>query len=615
MKTLKKTVCLLLCLMLVVLSASACKITEGQDEATGGETSRTDDATHSSGEPTTEQTTDPIKPTEDIFPISALKETKIVYRTGASEAVTGYADQLAKTIESVFSVKPAVGNDFLREGSDTFREYDYEILLGKTNRDAGAELLASVREQDYGYTIYGNKILVWGGNEQALGKAVSDFTYEVVTMKKGGGEVFYRTAFNASYPAEYAVEKLSFNGTSVREYRVVYPAAGTMAEQLLAERLSVAIRERTGITPGVVADSEQTAGAHEILIGQTNRTPSVELPTGAMHGEIRKTDTGLLLVGSDTTALAEAVEVLLKKIDAVIDPETRQADLTVTETLNATPGSSFSVMSFNVKTADMTAERKSGVRSMILSYLPDLLGIQEANPTWMTLLTDIYSPYYHILGEGRNGESAGEHTPIFFAKDRFELLESGTKWLSDTPDEPSQMQGANYYRIFTYAKLRDRVTDETFLYLNTHLDTAGDELRVKELNVIFEFLRSYSNLPLILTGDLNASVTSGAIRTLKAAGLTSLSDMTEQKNALPSIDWIFTTADCVSAESFRLCNEKIDGAYPSDHYPVFGRLTLSVPEGGVSYDWGEIPPIFPDGFAEVKKDTEGEAFGPIHKIP
>ena len=138
MKTLKKTVCLLLCLMLVVLSASACKITDGQDEATGGETSRTDDATHSSGEPTTEQTTDPIKPTEDIFPISALKETKIVYRTGASEAVTGYADQLAKTIESVFGVKPAVGNDFLREGSDTFREYDYEILLGKINRDAGA---------------------------------------------------------------------------------------------------------------------------------------------------------------------------------------------------------------------------------------------------------------------------------------------------------------------------------------------------------------------------------------------------------------------------------------------------------------------------------------------
>ena len=99
MKTLKKTVCLLLCLMLVVMSASACKITDGQDEATGGETSRTDDATHSSGEPTTEQTTDPIKPTEDIFPISALKETKIVYRTGASEAVTGYADQLARSCQ------------------------------------------------------------------------------------------------------------------------------------------------------------------------------------------------------------------------------------------------------------------------------------------------------------------------------------------------------------------------------------------------------------------------------------------------------------------------------------------------------------------------------------
>ena len=99
MRILKKTVCLLLCLMLVMMSASACKTVKGQDEQTSGETNRTDDATVPSGEPTTNPP-DPITPTEDVFPISALKETKIVYRTGASEAVTGYAISLRKQLRA-----------------------------------------------------------------------------------------------------------------------------------------------------------------------------------------------------------------------------------------------------------------------------------------------------------------------------------------------------------------------------------------------------------------------------------------------------------------------------------------------------------------------------------
>ncbi len=63
----------------------------------------------------------------------------------------------------------------------------------------------------------------------------------------------------------------------------------------------------------------------------------------------------------------------------------------------------------------------------------------------------------------RNGEQAGEFTPIFYRRDRFELLTHDTFWLSEHPEEPGSMGwDAACPRTVTWAKFRDRLTGRSF---------------------------------------------------------------------------------------------------------------------------------------------------------
>ena len=54
----------------------------------------------------------------------------------------------------------------------------------------------------------------------------------------------------------------------------------------------------------------------------------------------------------------------------------------------------------------------------------------------------------------------GTGNPIFFLKTGYELLDSGTFWLSDTPDEPSFGPGAAIIRACTWVKLKNRLTGD-----------------------------------------------------------------------------------------------------------------------------------------------------------
>ena len=93
------------------------------------------------------------------------------------------------------------------------------------------------------------------------------------------------------------------------------------------------------------------------------------------------------------------------------------------------------VMSFNIKVGGITEKRMDAAVETIRKYSPDLLGIQEANGRWMDRLSESFGETYGYVYLGRDDPARGEGTPVFFKKDRFELLSSGTKWLTDTPDE------------------------------------------------------------------------------------------------------------------------------------------------------------------------------------
>lgn len=134
-------------------------------------------------------------------------------------------------------------------------------------------------------------------------------------------------------------------------------------------------------------------------------------------------------------------------------------------------GNVVTLMSYNIrngKAADGINhwdKRKHRVLEMIKGVKPELLGLQEAYPFQRDFLLENLSDFTSI-GIGRNGEDS-ETVSILVSKSRFRILDSGTFWLSDTPEERSITWSwlAYLHRICTWVFLEDKKTKETFYFL------------------------------------------------------------------------------------------------------------------------------------------------------
>ena len=79
-----------------------------------------------------------------------------------------------------------------------------------------------------------------------------------------------------------------------------------------------------------------------------------------------------------------------------------------------------------------------------------------------------------------DGKTAGEYAPLFYRKDKYEVLDSNTFWLAENPDSVGMMGwDAVCVRIATWAKFKDKATGKIFMAVNTHFDHVGEELAVK----------------------------------------------------------------------------------------------------------------------------------------
>lgn len=187
--------------------------------------------------------------------------------------------------------------------------------------------------------------------------------------------------------------------------------------------------------------------------------------------------------------------------------------------LNEDTGAEYTLryLHFNIQTENGTLSpiftRADMFRDLVDELLPDVVGTQEATGLWRWWMDRyVFNGSYSSVGVPRSAKD-NEGTPIYYRSDKFELVDSGTFWLSDTPDVPeSRVENANYPRICTWARLKDRRTDTEFVMFNTHLDHNGDNdsstanaVRQAELKVIIRFAQQFKGLPVFLNGDLNSS--------------------------------------------------------------------------------------------------------------
>ena len=259
----------------------------------------------------------------------------------------------------------------------------------------------------------------------------------------------------------------------------------------------------------------------------------------------------------------------------------------------------LTVMTQNLRydTAGKNALEIRGPRllTLIEKYAPDAVGFQEATPQWMTWLNENLTGYAGV-GVGRdNGKNKGEFSPVFYRADRFDLKDSGTFWLSDTPDRPSgPAWNAACTRICTWALLEDK-QGGLFLHMNTHTDHVsveamcrGGELILARLNA---FRKEYGSLPAAVTGDFNGEEHTSvyAVMTAPDAPVADSKYLAaRQLNACGSfhnflkvdvskhtpIDYIFVTPDRFGVKTYEVVTENPGGGYVSDHYAVVAELEI-----------------------------------------
>jgi Kef-type K+ transport system membrane component KefB/endonuclease/exonuclease/phosphatase family metal-dependent hydrolase len=235
------------------------------------------------------------------------------------------------------------------------------------------------------------------------------------------------------------------------------------------------------------------------------------------------------------------------------------------------------------------SERSEEAMDLVRHLNPDLVGFQEALGSQVGELVDGL-PDLDWYGEGRNdGALGGELSPIFFRRRRFDPIDGGTFWLSESPDQPgSRSWGASHPRIATWLVLHDRWTDVDFVVANTHLDHARSETRVEQAKVLLERLFPVvAGRPLVLVGDLNDRpdspvfrVFAEVLRDARAVSAAPPEGPTTTYNGFTApkddflIDHVFVDG-AVEVRAVRVVDDQgPDGRYLSDHYPVLTSLRL-----------------------------------------
>jgi endonuclease/exonuclease/phosphatase family metal-dependent hydrolase len=260
------------------------------------------------------------------------------------------------------------------------------------------------------------------------------------------------------------------------------------------------------------------------------------------------------------------------------------------------------VMSYNIRYGTARDgenhwnKRKEFLVDTVRAFDPDLLGTQET----LALQRDYLAQHldgYEAWGVGRDdGKAKGEFAALFYKQARFERLDGGNFWLSETPEKVgSHGWDAALTRLVSWVKLRDRRDPARgeLVYFNTHFDHRGRRARLESAKLLRrKIVELAAGRPVIVTGDFNANEGSTPYQALfekngdphailfdtframhphPGTEEGSFSGFHAERTSGPRIDWIGCTSD------WQIVQADIDrtqrgGHTPSDHFAVFAVL-------------------------------------------
>lgn len=270
----------------------------------------------------------------------------------------------------------------------------------------------------------------------------------------------------------------------------------------------------------------------------------------------------------------------------------------------AGPAAELRVMSFNIRYGTANdgennwSKRREFLIETIRAFDPDLLGTQETLDFQRDYIAEHLAGYEHFSSGRNDGKESGEMAAVFYRTARFEKLDGGHFWLSETPNVPgSKSWDSALTRIVTWVKLRDKQHPRSrpLVFFNTHFDHMGQEARLRSAELLRRRIDDLApETPVVVTGDFNCDEDaaphamlfglSGKQRSRvidvyraahpdQQAGEGTFSGFKTGRVDGARIDWI----GC--SRGFRVLASDIDrterdGHTPSDHFPVTAILEL-----------------------------------------
>lgn len=252
------------------------------------------------------------------------------------------------------------------------------------------------------------------------------------------------------------------------------------------------------------------------------------------------------------------------------------------------------IMSFNVRCkndGEQTITNRSKVAlEVIKQYAPDSFGVQECTPRWRRILAFNLDGKYACVGAARDYYGPfTEYSSIYYLKDKYNCIDSGTFWLSETPEKKwTKSFDSACFRVASWALLEDKETGMRYTHINTHLDHVLETTREAQMTVLIDCVKKVANgSPIIVTGDFNAFEDDSLVYTVACesfndtkkvaansdTGRTFTSYGTKEEDGTGAIDFIFADKS-LQVDTYKIIRNTVQGIYPSDHYPIVADIVI-----------------------------------------
>ena len=261
---------------------------------------------------------------------------------------------------------------------------------------------------------------------------------------------------------------------------------------------------------------------------------------------------------------------------------------------------SMRVLAFNVFYQNVE-ERKDNVIDLILKQDPDVMLLQEVSVEWIPHLQAFMSEHdYSYYGYGRYGsemsdtvvKNGDQFVPILWKTDKYDLVDSGHFWLSDTPEVQSAAwfdgTTSEFPRCNNWVILKEKATGIEFVATSVHTAPGEDgRVRTKSCELISYMINEIrGDRMAILGGDWNMQLTDDAYYAItEGGGFFDLRGVAEEADKGGSFnawgkraegefafgDHIFVSEN-VAAKNFVVVDDRYNGEHISDHNPLFTEL-------------------------------------------